>query len=109
MRRIRSLYCARAASGHAAAPASSVMNRVVSSLDHLVGEREQVGRNFEAERLCGFDVDRELELGRLLDRKLAWLLPAQDAVDIGRGAPENVVRIGAVRHESSLPDKRAIC
>ena len=37
------------------------------SLDHLVGEREQLWRNFQAERLRGFEIDNQLELGRLLD------------------------------------------
>ena len=38
--------------------------------DHLVGEREQLRGDFEAERLCGFDVDGQFELDRLLDRQL---------------------------------------
>jgi hypothetical protein len=33
--------------------------------DNLVGEREQLGRNFHAERLGGFQVDQNLKLGRL--------------------------------------------
>ena len=31
--------------------------------DHLVGEREQLRRNVEAERLGGLKIDRQLELG----------------------------------------------
>jgi hypothetical protein len=33
--------------------------------DHLVGGREQRLWNFEAQRLGGFEVDHQLELGRL--------------------------------------------
>jgi hypothetical protein len=43
--------------------------------DHLVGAREQRGRNGEAERLCGLQIDYQLELGRLLDRQVGGLRP----------------------------------
>src|SRR5215211_2669059 len=49
--------------------------------DHLVGAREQRGRDVEPERLGGLDVDHELELGRLLDRDVGWLRSAQNLVD----------------------------
>jgi hypothetical protein len=41
---------------------------VRNSFDHLVGAREQHGRNFEAERLGRLQVDDELELGRPQNR-----------------------------------------
>src|SRR2546427_2333718 len=43
------------------------------SLDHLVGKRKQLVRHREAERLGGFEIDDQLELGRLFDRKLAGI------------------------------------
>src|SRR5262245_5112355 len=101
-------YCPRATSDHAAAaPPSSDMNSR-RSLDHFVGKREQAGRHFKAERLRRFEIDRKLKFSRLLDRKLAWLLAAQDAIDIRGSAPEYIVRIGPVRHQPAFPDKRAI-
>src|SRR5262245_8688462 len=96
MRRIRSPCCARAVTGHAAAPPSSDMNsrlllrnsiqktpvesmiavssiRVRSahgnSLDHLVGARGQRGRDLQAEDFCGLQIDDEFEFAGLLDRK----------------------------------------
>jgi len=38
-----------------------------SLFDHLVGERKQLVRNLEAERLRGLEVDDQLEFHRLLD------------------------------------------
>ena len=40
------------------------------SFDHLVGEREQRGRNFEPECFGGFQIDHQLEFGRLLNRQI---------------------------------------
>ena len=34
-------------------------------LDHLIGERKQIVRDFDPERLGGLDFDYELKLGRL--------------------------------------------
>jgi hypothetical protein len=38
-------------------------------LDHLVGDGEQRWRHVEAERICGLQVDDQLEFSRLLDWK----------------------------------------
>jgi hypothetical protein len=60
--------CARAASGHDAAPPSSVMNsRRARSFEHLVSDGEQVLWNSEAKRLGGFAIDDQVKFGRLLD------------------------------------------
>src|SRR5262245_7085610 len=77
--------CARTASGHAAAPPSSVMNsRAPSShsFDHLVGGNEQRLRHGEAEGLGGLEIDRHLEFGRLQDRQFGWLGALEDAACI---------------------------
>jgi len=39
--------------------------------DHLVGGRKQRRRNLQAEDFRGFQVDRQIEFGRLLERKFA--------------------------------------
>jgi hypothetical protein len=74
MRRIRSGWCARAASGHAAAaPPSSVMNSR-RPFDHLVGERQQLVGHFKAERLRRPEIDYQLKFRGLLDRQVGRLL-----------------------------------
>ena len=45
-----------------------------ASFDHLVGASEQRGRHGQVERFGGFEVDDELELGRLFDRQVSGLL-----------------------------------
>ena len=44
--------------------------------DHLVGEHEEVMRNSEAECFGGLEMDDEIKLGRLLDRDVGGLRPA---------------------------------
>ena len=46
--------------------------------DHLVGAREQRRRHFEAERLGSPQIDHELELGCLDDRKVRGLLSLEN-------------------------------
>ena len=86
------------------APPSSVMNSRRSSFDHLVGAGEQRRRDVQAERLRGRKVDDEVELGRLLDRDVGGLCPAQNLVDIVGGASEQVREVWSIRHETSRFD-----
>src|SRR5262249_44366714 len=58
--------------------------------DHLVGAREELARRIEAKRLGGFQIDRQLKLGRELDRQVAGLFAVKNAIDIGCRAPEQV-------------------
>src|SRR5262249_2737515 len=72
--------------------------------DHLVGEREQLVWNLEAERLRGLEVDRELVLGRCLYRQVGRLLALEDAVDVSGGVPVLVKQIGPIRNQAAAID-----
>src|SRR5262249_14294798 len=67
-------------------------------LDHVVGSGEQRRRDGEAERFRCLEVDDQLELGRLLHRQSAGLRAFEDAVDIGRGAAEEIGEVRSVGH-----------
>ena len=56
--------------------------------DHVVGKGEQLVGHGKAERLCGLEVDHQLELDWGLDGKLARFLALEDAIDIGRRSPK---------------------
>jgi hypothetical protein len=43
------------------------------SFDHLVGEREQLGWDFDTECLCGGKVDDQIEFSPEVDRQVAGL------------------------------------
>ena len=58
------------------------------SFDHFVGPRENRRRQGEAQRLGCLVVDHEVELGRLLDRKIRWFCAMQDLADQPGGLPE---------------------
>ena len=81
IRRTRSNCCARATSGHAAAPLSAAMT-CAASLDHVVGARNQRLRYFEPERRCSLKVDHQLVPGRRLHREVGRLLALEDAIDV---------------------------
>jgi hypothetical protein len=58
-----------------------------SLFNYLVGAGEQRRRHFQANRLRHDQVNDEVELGRLLDRKIGGLRPAQNLVDQIAGTP----------------------
>src|SRR5258708_29431759 len=68
---------------------------------HLVGSGEECLADGEADRLGGFQIDHQLELGRILNRQIAHLGAAQDAIDIGKRIGERYRR-NSIRRTSVL-------
>src|SRR5262249_56735027 len=70
-------------------------------LDHLIGAQQERLWDSEPQHLgCG-QVDDEIELGRLLDRKVARFRTAKNLVDIIAGAPEQVRVVCPIGHQTS--------
>src|SRR5262245_37936695 len=78
-----------------------------NSFDHLVGGHEQRGRYLQSERLRSPEVDDELELGWLLDRKIARLFTSQDAIGVTRRLSEQFGEIDSVRYQTALGGRGA--
>ena len=55
------------------------------SFDHLVGEREQLVWNLEAERLGSPEIDDQFELGGLYDRQVGRFLALEYPAGIDAG------------------------
>ena len=60
------------------------------SLDHLVRSHQHVRRNRQADLLGGFQIDDELKLRRLLDRKVGGLGALEDLIHVSGGASVQV-------------------
>src|SRR4051812_8433297 len=74
------------------------------SFDHLVGAQEERLRDRQSECLGGSKIEDELELGRLLDREVGRLCPAQNLVDKVGSAPEKVRGVRSIGHQTSRFD-----
>jgi hypothetical protein len=73
--------------------------------DHLVGAREQRGRNREAERFGGLEVDVQHDFGCLLDRQFGRLVALENPAGIDSGQAVRVGGIGAIAHQPTSRDK----
>src|SRR3954469_21045257 len=69
------------------------------SLDHLIGEREQRRRDFEAERLGGLHVERQLELGGLRDRQFGRLLALENPSGVVARLAKRIGDAGGIAHQ----------
>src|SRR5262245_34410461 len=72
-----------------------------SLFDHLVGEAEQFGWHFNAERLGGFGIDGHVKFCRLHNRQVRGLLTFQNASRIDCGLAIRLRQIGAITHKSA--------
>src|SRR5713101_2063472 len=76
--------------------------------DHHVGEREQLRRHVEAQRLRGFEIDDQFELGRLYNWKIGGLLALKNPADMHASLTIIFRTVHSVADEASNPDKLAL-
>src|SRR6266487_2590703 len=82
-------------------PPGSAEGRWAISFDHLVGEREQLVWNLEAERLSGLEIDDQLELGWLHHWKIGGLRTLENPTDIDTYLAICVGKIASVAHQAT--------
>src|SRR5215471_18360532 len=75
------------------------------SFDYFVGQLLKRVRYFQPERLGGLQVDDKLELGRLHDRKLAWLGAVQDTADVYPHLTKRLEAVGGIASQTASPDE----
>src|SRR5262249_18785586 len=74
------------------------------SFDHLGSAEQKRFRDGEAERLGGVQIDDEVELSRLLDRKISRLRSAQNLIDVVGSEPEKVRDVWSIGYQTARFD-----
>src|SRR5262249_46531142 len=72
-----------------------------TSFDHLVGAQQQCRGKVDTERFRGREIDGEIELDRILNRKVAGFHTTQNLVHVDRCAPKLVDVARRIRHETA--------
>ena len=67
-----------------------------SLFDHLVGAREYRWRHIDAKRLCGLQIDYQLELCRLFDRQITRLHTLENSVNERCSPAVLILKIGSI-------------
>jgi hypothetical protein len=75
--------------------------------DHQVGAPKQRKRYGKAERLGGFQIDDQLDLGGLLNWKIAWLFTLENTGGVSSEQTVRLCEIGAIAHETAGDRKLA--
>ena len=79
----------------------------VELLDHFVGDGEHVGRDYQAERLGGLQVDYQFELGRLQNRQVGGLLAFEDATRVDAHLAIQFGRARSIAYKAASDSKLA--
>src|SRR6516165_3059440 len=81
--------------------------RLAHSFDHLVGEREQLCRNLQAERLGGREVDHQLEFARLHHWQFRGLGTFEDFAGVDASLAVRIDQTGSIAHQAASRGKLA--
>src|SRR5262245_18037553 len=77
--------------------------RTSLSLNNLVGAGEQGARHREAQRLRCLEIDSQFEFGGQLYGKLSRFRTAQNTINVGSRATEQVGNINSIRDQTAFP------
>src|SRR5262245_1243377 len=77
--------------------------------DHLIGGDKQGGRNGEAKRLGGLEIDSQMEFGWLNNRQVAWFFALENPAGINADLAINIGDAYAVGHQAAGCGKLAKC
>src|ERR671937_170723 len=81
---------------------SFILNLPSTSLNHLVGAREERRWHSNAKCVGSFHIDDQLETSWLLDRQIGWLGAFEDFVDIDGSLAKKVRIYRGVRHQPAF-------
>jgi hypothetical protein len=76
--------------------------------DPLVGDRQHTRRHFDAERLCGLEVEHKVKFGRLHHRQIGGLDALEDLPGIDTDLMIRVREVGAVAHQPAGFDQMTV-
>ena len=74
-----------------------------------IAEIRGICRDRQANRLCGRQIDDELELSWLFDRQIRWLRALQYLLHICRAKPKEIGHARAIRHQTACKYIFASC
>jgi hypothetical protein len=80
----------------------------LSLFDHLIGAAKQRKRYGNAEGLGGFQIDDQIDLSDLLNRKISRLLPLENSANVFSEYTIRFRVIGSVTHETAGHWKLAV-
>jgi hypothetical protein len=87
--------------------ATAFNNRGVGSPYSITSSaRLEMQGHVQAERLGGFEIERQYVLGRCLHWQVRRLLALEDAIDVTGGEPVRPDRIGTVRDQAAAVTKK---
>src|SRR5262249_19687261 len=101
-------WCRRCRPARAYWPAnrrtSSRNEHALCSVDHFIGQEQQLAADAETKRLGGLEIDDHLELGRLHYGKVGGLFALEHTTDVNTELPGSFLPMGSIAHQSASLD-----